>query len=201
MPIACFLLTPIPFAARTLRRFAFSAASGVPACPYGYHDATAPLDRVPLALGEPGSGSDAWPHDDPRWPARCRCGYAFRAEDTWQVNVTRLYARSDGGPETTIEAAPVGAMWYADWYVERRRDRTPGPGTGLGPDGRCLMVKTPAGSWNVDGPSSSGEGWTRTGTPPVVTATPSIWVGKPETVPPKGYHGWLNNGYLSDPLP
>ena len=40
-----------------------------------------------------------------------------------------------------------------------------------------------------------GKGWTRTGTPPKVTANPSIGLGK---VDGGGwaYHGWLTNGFL-----
>ena len=62
-----------------------------------------------------------------------------------------------------------------------------------------LFVITPDGPWCVDAVSTDGggkntnHGWTVTGKPPLITATPSInMVGK--------YHGWLTDGILSDDL-
>jgi hypothetical protein len=60
-----------------------------------------------------------------------------------------------------------------------------------------LFVMTPAGPWCIDAVSTDGHGnnndhgWTITGEAPNVTASPSInFQG--------GYHGWLQNGVLSD---
>jgi len=62
-----------------------------------------------------------------------------------------------------------------------------------------LFVVTPAGPWCVDAVSTdgngnnTGHGWTITGIPPNITATPSINF-------PGNYHGYLTNGFLSDDL-
>jgi hypothetical protein len=79
---------------------------------------------------------------------------------------------------------PIGAMFYSNELYDIKR--------GVGPDGKCLYVVTPGGHWPVDHPSSdNGPGWTRTGEPPNVTASPSInFVGR--------YHGFLQNGVLTD---
>jgi hypothetical protein len=74
-------------------------------------------------------------------------------------------------------------MWDAWWM--------PSP---KGPDGRYLVVRLPGNhEWAIDGPSSQHRepgAWTRTGTPPRITASPSILAGD--------YHGWLRDGVLSD---
>jgi hypothetical protein len=103
-----------------------------------------------------------------------------------------IYRGPDGG-EYTFKTMPIGAMFYDDDC--RHAD------TCKRPDGRCLVVKVPgrngAGEmrgmlWPIDHPSTGGgAGWTRTGTPPNVTASPSInYEGE--------YHGWLQNGVLTD---
>lgn len=83
---------------------------------------------------------------------------------------------------------PIGAMFYSDEGYDIKR--------GVGPDAKSLYVVTPGGYWPIDHPSTGdGPGWTRTGTPPHVTVSPSInFVGQ------GGYHGWLANGILSDDL-
>ena len=82
-----------------------------------------------------------------------------------------------------LKTAPPGAMWNADWYKDS--------GIKPGPDGLWLIVKTPAGDWFVDGPSSNGPGWTREGAVPNVTARPSILMTSSGN-----YHGFLTNGQL-----
>ena len=183
--IECFFLRPAAFAQETLRRFSLSNDSS--ACPItGYHTCSVDINVVPFELsdldGKPGEGID---HDDPRWPTSCACGYQFEPEDQWQHQLTRLYWRSDHlAMRTTLQKAPVGSMYYADWYDWK------------GPDNHCLVVSTPGGPWVVDGPSSNGNGtkgnpWTRTGEVPRVTANPSIHF-------PGQYHGWLRNGVLEE---
>lgn len=190
--IRCFWLEPTDRWELSLRRYVVShdtarqcAASGV-----GYHHAEAVIGRgtaraaPKLHDGKPLSG-DVFPHDDPRWPARCACGYEFRAADKWQFNARALYRRSDTGELVTIRGAPVGAMWDAHWMGERWR----------GPDGIALCVRTPGGDWLVDGPSyedgrvQAERGWSRSGTPPHVTVLPSIEI-------PGRYHGFLRDGKL-----
>jgi hypothetical protein len=109
-----------------------------------------------------------------------------------------LYRRKDTGEFTTIEEAPVGAMWYADWM----------PTAWKGQDGHALFVKTPGGDWGIDMRASNctkpddnvHKCWVRHGAPPDVTVDKngltcaagagSIVIGN--------YHGFLRNGYLED---
>lgn len=84
-----------------------------------------------------------------------------------------------------IPSAPVGSMWNADWFAETNQKP--------GPDGMWLIVKTPGGDWFIDGPSNNGNGWTREGTAPNITAHPSIETAN------KKYHGFLTAGKL-DPV-
>ena len=83
-------------------------------------------------------------------------------------------------------------MWYADWMGQNY----------IGPDGHALVVRTPSGDWAVDGPSSGGGKWTRTGTVPNITVTPSIVMGPHKDAEGKilkpGYHGWLRDGALHE---
>lgn len=193
--IQCFFLEPSDQAEITLRRFTFTGP-GVD-CPkqsYG-HDASAVIGIEPYALrlalqdvdGEYTYGD----RQDARWPLNCSaCGYAFQPADEWQRGSTRLYKRSDTGALVTIRAAPVGAMWFADWMQQ-------GATAPLyrGPDGHCLVLKTPDGDWCMDGPASNGDpakpGWVRSGSPPLVVAMPSISQPK--------YHGWLGGPAHNEP--
>lgn len=189
--IDCFFLEPAPEVEQSLRRFTFS--SKVPCSTGGgrlYHNGEAILGTAPWTEDLHGRGDDSFDHADPRWPTTCEsCGYVFQPKDEWQFNQTRLWVRKDTGAKWTLMSAPPGAMWYADWLggVEEYRSRTP--------DGGVLVVNTPGGHWNIDAKSTNGSGWTRTGTPPKVTANPSILCGKK----PDGqwvYHGWLRDGQL-----
>ncbi len=186
--VQCFMLTPTEQLQESLRRYVPSTkAKAKCTSPHGYHDASVVIGVTPNTdLGKDlvGDSKDDVSHTDPRWPTACICGYVFVEDDNWQHNRERLHKRGDAGEMVTLRGAPVGAMWYADWW----------PGS-KGPDGRCLVVMTPAGEWMVDGPSrTDGKGWTRTGIPPNVTASPSIGLGK------EGggwrYHGWLRGGRL-----
>jgi hypothetical protein len=89
---------------------------------------------------------------------------------------------SDGIPPAT-----EGAMWDAEWFRACRDDVT-GLAYDRNPDGIVLCVRCPGGDWLVDGPSKGGGSWSRTGTVPFVTVTPSILQ--------PSYHGWLRNGVL-----
>lgn len=135
------------------------------------------------------------------WPRVCsRCKRPFSAGAMHSSMQELLYKTADGSV-MTLSAAPIGAMWS-----EVHPHVRPGSGS-VGPDGLCLMVKTPGGNWCVDGPSwengelKSEHGWTRTGTPPKITVNPSIHL---LTTAPDGsdrktlYHGWLRDGVLID---
>lgn len=176
--IVCFFLEPTEFAEESLRRY-----SQQPCQLKGHHSAIVKIATCTFPKSDyDGEGHDRHPHDDPRWPSSCECGYTFVEEDAWQYNKLRVYGRDeDSSTWTTLDEAPPGAMWFSDFYDWK------------GPDGHCLSVKTPGGVWTVDAPAWGGGGlpWTRTGEVPQVTATPSInFPGK--------YHGWLANGILTD---
>lgn len=139
------------------------------------------------------------PHEDPRWPTHCPCGYAFRDTDHWQVFVRRLFQAPDGQCYT-LQGAPPGAMWDASWYPEHYKHE----------DGLYLVVKLPNGhDWAVDGQASNctrpGEThrcWVRHGDP----RTGMLHVDKAGNTCSAGagsilagsYHGFLHHGYLSD---
>lgn len=147
--IKCFMLEPTDQQENRLRRYA--AGSVCAAGPY--HDAQAVVGREPFKNEASG---DNHPHDDPRWPKSCGCGYRFEDGDQWQWLAQLLYRRSDNGELLVLGAAPPGAMWYADWFADEYK----------GPDGRCLVVMTPGGEWIADAPSSGGDGWTPDRNPP-----------------------------------
>lgn len=92
------------------------------------------------------------------------------------------------------EKPQPGDMWPAPWLLQEDRrcelsaayfrehaDRRP-----------PLIVRLPghAGDFCVDG-DYGGEFWTVTGDPPNITVSPSIHA-------PGLYHGWLQNGVLTD---
>ena len=197
--IRCFLLVPTEWVRDTLRRYAgHYLEDGTPnehrTCPlmpgqYSYHNAEVELpDRH-----EPEDichGMRVTPQDA-RWPVACSCGYRFAHWDEYQFVAHRLYRKVGTDERMPLHRAPVGAMWYDDWMTE---DRGGKPGDlWYGPDGRCLVVRTPGGDWVVDGPSKqrpADHGWTRSGRPPEISVIPAIKLG--------GYHGWLTEGYLVD---
>lgn len=99
------------------------------------------------------------------------------------------------------EAFEIGDMWFSRSYDEHHTAEFQRP---ISPEYKRewfgkrapLFVVTPAGPWCVDAQSTdgngnfTGRGWTITGTPPSITASPSINM-------PGVYHGWLTNGILS----
>lgn len=193
MSWTCVLLIATDQASLALRRYASSALCTQSRT--GIHDAETAIGTAPLVITERGIWDVEMPeppHDDPRWPTHCICGYAFIDDDAWQVFPSRLYIRQDTGVQITLHEAEPGMIWDAPWYL----DFNP---PWAGPDGRSLVMRLPGGGeWTIDGPSSNGPGWTRTGEPPKITARPSILsYGSAKR---KGYHGWLTDGVLSDDL-
>lgn len=186
----CFMLEPTSRARRALRRFTFGTDKPCPRSDYG-HNASTPIEDGDVITAGDGTWrvEDNVPHDDPRWPTVCACGYAFTDDDRWQVHGEQLWRAPDGKAYTVVgwrdDGAPAGAMWDAPWHHDIA--------DWVGPDGMSLNVMLPDGTpWFIDGPSRTGGHWTRTGTPPNVTARPSI-------LSPH-YHGWLTDGVLSDDL-
>jgi hypothetical protein len=192
--ITCFWLAPADECEVAMRRYRSSATEKCaevivpypehPPVVRGYHSAEVKIERKPCRDDH---GHADIPSDevktDPRWPKACGCGYVFVPEDMWQLNEHHLYRRSDNGELTTISDAPAGAMYDAYWYKAAGE-----PGK---PDGLNLVLKTPEGDWHIDGPANNGPGWSRTGTPPNITCSPSIGIGNPQRM-----HGWLRNGVL-----
>lgn len=194
--IQCFWMDKSSFVRQTLRRYKTNDDLAIKECPlpWGYHNVSSEpigdcLVEVVPRLYEGGAvHGDLWPHDDPRWPTHCKCGYEFEEKDHWQYNPDDLYVTRTDGEMYTMLSAPPGAMINATWY----RDH-PHTGDRINDDGISLLVKLPCGVWwHVDGPSYNdgkvGPGWVRTGNPPNVTARPSILTA--------GYHGWLTDGWL-----
>jgi len=190
--IKCMFFEPTEFAELALRRYKGVRESELlcPASGLGYHNATVVVvPQMPRPAEYPnGCGileHPDYPHTDPRWPKACPCGYEFQNGDHWQINIHVLYSNPEMNGLIPLEQAPVGAMWDAWWYHFK------------GPDGRCLVVRTPGGDWVIDAKAQDGRGWTRTGEPPELTVKPSIGIGGD---PGKGwkYHGFLTNGYLEE---
>lgn len=191
--VRCFLLTPTDRVARWLRRSTSALAVGVRLCePAGVHEAATRIEDGPLVLGEGGAiGTEPlnWPPEDPRWPKKCRhCDHAFPGLRGGQLLYHRLYRTPEWNlvvtcpaPPPGINAAPVGAMWFSEWQGNRGFQ---------GPDGRCLCLMTPEGEWCIDAPGSDRSTWTRTGTPPDVTVTPSVRFDR--------WRGKVENGFLID---
>lgn len=183
--LRCFWIEPGDQIEMTLRRFAWREKRGpCEKSETAGHDAAADIGRC-AASEVTNVHGDNWPHADPRWPKLCACGYAFAEDDEWQFNPNALYRRADTGELMVLGKAPAGAMWDAPWLrgVKTFKQR---------PDGLVLMVRTPGGDWAVDGGSTNGNGWERTGSPigaaPDVDVNPSIICG--------AYHGFLRHGWL-----
>lgn len=83
----------------------------------------------------------------------------------------QLYYHLGTTRRAAVSPAPVGAMWDATWLKTK------------GPDGRCLVVRTPGGDWQIDGGV-----WQRTGAAPLLTVTPSYAAGD--------YEAFLTDGHL-----
>lgn len=204
-------MLPTNLAAHELRRYV-SGDAGKCAGRSGYHSAVVELPDVIACESYDkdgdvydGHGSDDFPHDDPRWPRACDCGYEFGPADQWQHNSHRLWRRASD-PDLTPAAlllfnhhqqrkgemwskphacgartAPPGALRDCLWYRTVKQWQ--------GDDGHSVEVVLPDGClWLIDGPANNGPGWDRTGTWPRFTARPSILT--------PGYHGYLTDGVL-----
>jgi hypothetical protein len=209
MPWQTFWLEPTGRQRVALRRYVADHPTGAYTCVGGWHQAVRWTgEEIDEVFNEHGytDPPPAPAHDDPRWPTECDqgCGYRFTEQDHWQPWGESLYRRTDTGELRVLHStmcppdvptAEPGASWDARWMGDIYR----------GSDGICLTVRCPRpdGSpgiphdWPVDGPSSSGGRWTRTGDPRAaqVTAGPSIAIGDPDQ--PGHYHGHLRAGVLT----
>ena len=183
-----------------LRRFAKGPCTATPG-QYSYHNAMTLIGEGPdkKVIG------DKHDHNDPRWPTTCACGYIFNEKDDWQLFHRTIYKRTDTGEEMTREEAPVGACYNAHWAAEDKED-----GFMIGPDGLCLVVKTPGGDWYIDSRAgncampndNNHKCWVRHGN--VLDGT--LHVDKQGITCAAGagsiaigsYHGFLHAGFLTD---
>lgn len=199
MPTKVFMIHKTGLTHRFLRRW--ESGSNCSAANHGYHNAMVFIDKG--LLGEFSTTVAAHiDKTDPRWPKKCQCGYEFTDKDEWQLKVDPEYCRVDDAEIVyTLQNAPAGAMWNADW-METIQDEP------LGPDGKYLVVRTHGGDWEIDGRARNctrpddnvHKCWVRHGVPPNITVNKngntcnagagSIIVG--------GYHGFLRNGELTD---
>lgn len=198
-PIKCFLLEPTKLYQCELRRYRSDWRDNEPkapcALPMGYHDASVLITPQIELAEQPASSSNGLPHDDPRWPTACGCGYVFRPEDEWQVNWSTLYRRSDTSELVTLREAPAGAIWDAVWYPEKWRRS----------DGHFYICRTPGGEWSIDGkcsnctrPNEPHECWVRHGVAPNlhVDKAGNTCAAGAGSIIAGGWHGFLHNGFL-----
>jgi len=193
----CFVIEETKQAPRYLRRYHSSAVKCNGSS--GYHDAMVLLDTVDVVLDGKGNRRTPMDGEPPHeawagWPSHCDCGYEFQPDDEWQLFADRMYRRADTGELTTIRDAEPGAMWRVYWF-ESDPYR-------CGADGQSWCVRCPGGGdWMIDGRASNCCGapgvtaqapphkcWTRSGTAPRFTVSPSIQTFN--------WHGWLRDGQL-----
>lgn len=182
----CFMLEDLGSTRYYLRRYVGSDKAKCPSR-LGYHNAmSGAIADVPddPASGCCGTRPPEVDRADPRWPARCECGYAFTEADTWQVFPSGLYRRQDTGEIVTWDTAAPGAVRDARWWKE-------GAWMVKLPDGGDFMTMQGAANCACKTRpfDPAHHCWTVTGTPPNLTASPSIDTGT--------WHGWLRNGVLT----
>lgn len=221
MNIQCFMMHKTGFTYRYLRRYVGSDVDACPNSAIGYHNAFVYIDKG--LLGEPrNSVQHELDKTDPRWPKNCSCGYEFKPEDEWQIFIKNEYSRADNKDVLyTLDDAPAGAMWNADWLNDMPEY--------TGPDGLSLTVRLPNGfDWLIDHVASNCDSpckhcgvikkdhpvndsaghyyedsklhkcWVRHGTPPNITVNKDgITCGAGAgSIQAGSYHGFLTNGEL-----
>jgi len=195
-PVRCFLITPVPYVRVSLRVY----ESGTTTCPdktWRYHDAMRlETARLPMAeMPTTADGCVSWdlPLDGTeKFPEQCdHCAAVLEGEGLKRMRFVEQLYQDGQGWEGTIKEALPGAMWNAEWITKSAVK------SWIGPDGLSLFVRLPNGSdWGIDIPDKNGNPWTREGTPPNVTARPSIEVkGHAARA---GYHGFLTDGVLTE---
>jgi Family of unknown function (DUF6527) len=168
---------------RSLRRYLYSSEAACGAG--GYCNASADTGIVTELERITVSGDD-WPHDDPQWPRACEaCGQPFPETACWQRNDNAVYRLPDNTEfvfgRSLGRCAPAGTMIRAAWYDEY-----------AGQPGESWLIALPdGGDWITTQRATGGGYWTVTGTPPDITASPSIWHNAPE-----GWHGFVRDGFL-----
>lgn len=208
MPTKCFFIEPTVKIYRALRRYTSSGTIGVNVCSTNgwYHQKSTPLDIIEGDQND--KDKRQHPHDDPRWPTQCDCGYVFTTNDVYQVSTDTIYRRLDNGEDVTLRNAPDGAMWYADWMIHGRT-KDDSNQIWIGPDGHCLVVKVVGGhDWMVDGQCNNctmphdkvHKCWVRHGDPRTSNITIdkngyTCQAGAGSILTPN-WHGFLRDGWL-----
>lgn len=211
----CFLLHPIAKRRQWLRRFTYSSDLRCPAHQDRGHDASVRIEDfdcpVPLKLTyEADRPADLY-GGDPRWPARCQCGYEFRPEDQRQLFDLRVYADDDGKeylihPDPKMAGvAPAGAMWW-EWWMHTTDGMCPWRDN-CDPRGH-LIVRLPNGNdWDIMSQASNCTlkwdrnhfCWVMHGEPPGVTVDKSgrTCAAGAGSILSGNYHGFLRDGQLT----
>lgn len=136
------------------------------------------LDDPRLSWGQHLDGPNAAPREE--WPAQCACGAVLDPDaDLRSCGIRWRYDTTSGRPEP-------GDLYWGGTNDDNLY--------GVCPNGETWWIDGP--SFNANG-QANPHGWTRTGDPPNVTVSPSIWIQIPG---PRGYHGFLQNGQWSDDL-
>lgn len=206
MPWKVFIVRPTERAIIELRRFCWSSQSSACTGRMGYHDAEAVIGEEDFKSEWNGKGDstqavfERFPKDDPRWPKQCvGCGYVFQDGDQWQFNLHKIFEGERDGvlvrgviQMSSANALPPGALWLID-PADKAADCCFGQPR---PDGKHWQIMLPGGrEWEMTGPSwdkgKQGPAWAISGTPPLVTAHPSINI-------PGRYHGFVQNGIVTD---
>jgi hypothetical protein len=212
MPTKVFLLEPTERQRQSLRRYTRSRWDNENnrsvydnPCPVSgaSHDAETAIEDGDVTRTEEGYVySGAWPHEDPRWPAHCQCGYAFVEDDQWQLFVSEIYRRSDTGEEMTLRESPPGAMWWCPWMGDRWHPQLGQLFTIKLPDGTGWMPDMQANNCTMpdDADQERHHCWVVKGVPPNLTVSkdgPTCAAGA-GSIQSTNYHGFLQDGYLTD---
>lgn len=154
MGIKCFWLEPTGEFSIELRRYAAGENDKCPSSGYGYHNISVKIPErgkvnkdgyVSMTDLEESLLKEKYYS---QWPQQCSCGYVFKDSDGRQLFTERLYIRQDTGELISLADAPPGAMWDAYWFKDDSEF--------IGPDGRCLVAKTPSGvEWIIDSRASN----------------------------------------------
>jgi len=147
--IQTFFIEPTGRAKIGLRRYRSTRNEDTKKCPlqYSYHNKIVWVGEATEKRTSDGyiesTPVDSY-QDDPRWPAKCDCGYAFDPMDEAdQVFTETIYRRTDTGEEMTQRDAPAGAIWNAWWMPSAKRP---------GGDGMYLCCRMPGNhDWAIDG--------------------------------------------------
>lgn len=202
--VKTFWIEPTDKVARYLRRFNSKDAlcrltKGACSARVRVEDETVPAEQS-ISI------NDSHPHDDPRWPTHCACGFAFGDGDHWQYYGDRIYRRLDGAAEFPLREAPPGALYEAHWISER------GDNYLKGYDGKSIWCVKPHGDvWCIDQRASNctmkdddvHRCWVRHGTVgetvhvdknghTCAAGAGSIFSGKSNE-----WHGFLDHGFLT----